>query len=128
MPARQLLGGFIPSNGVGTGFSRRALETLAEWYSNRIFEPACMTEDYENGFRIRRLCLPQKFIPIHFRHGRPIATREYFPTTFRMAVRQRTRWIMGITLQSWEYHSAYETSRHLYWFWRDRKALIGNLV
>ena len=39
MPARQLLGGFIPSNGVGTGFSRRALETLAEKYSNRIFEP-----------------------------------------------------------------------------------------
>ena len=48
MPARQMLGGFIPSNGVGTGFSRRALETLAEWYDNRVFEPACMTEDYEN--------------------------------------------------------------------------------
>ena len=27
MPARQMLGGFIPSNGVGTGFSRRALES-----------------------------------------------------------------------------------------------------
>jgi adsorption protein B len=128
MPARQLLGGFIPSNGVGTGFSRRALEILAETYSNRIFEPACMTEDYENGFRIRRLGLPQKFVPIHFRHGRPIATREYFPLRFRMAIRQRTRWIMGITLQSWEYHSAGETFRYLYWFWRDRKGLAGNLI
>ena len=57
---------------------------LAEWYSNRIFEPACMTEDYENGFRINRLGLPQKFIPIQFRHGRPIATREFFPLTFRL--------------------------------------------
>jgi adsorption protein B len=128
MPARQLLGGFIPSNGVGTGFSRRALEMLAETYSNRIFEPACMTEDYENGFRVKRLGLPQKFVPIHIRHGRPIATREYFPLSFTMAIRQRTRWIMGITLQSWEYHSARETLRYLYWFWRDRKALTGNLI
>jgi adsorption protein B len=128
MPARQLLGGFIPSNGVGTGFSRRALEMLAEKYANRIFEPACMTEDYENGFRIKRLGLPQKFIPVQFRQGRPIATREYFPLTFRKAIRQRTRWIMGITLQSWEYHSAGETFRHLYWFWRDRKGVIGNLI
>jgi bacteriophage N4 adsorption protein B len=128
MPARQLLGGFIPSNGVGTGFSRRALETIAEAYSNRIFEPASLTEDYENGFRIRRLGLPQIFIPITFRHGRPIATREHFPRTFLSAIRQRTRWSMGITLQSWEFHSARETVRHFYWFWRDRKALVGNLV
>jgi adsorption protein B len=128
MPARQLLGGFIPSNGVGTGFSRHALEVLAEKYSNRIFEPACMTEDYENGFRIKRLRLPQKFVPIQFRQGRPIATREFFPLTFSMAIRQRTRWVMGITLQSWEYHSAGETLRHVYWFWRDRKGLAGNLI
>jgi adsorption protein B len=128
MPARQLLGGFVPSNGVGTGFSRRALELIADAYSNRIFEPACITEDYENGFRIKRLGLPQKFIPIQIRHGRPIATREFFPLRFSLAVRQRTRWVMGITLQSWEYHSARETLRFLYWFWRDRKGLVGNLV
>lgn len=128
MPARQTLGGFIPSNGVGTGFSRRALETLAEWHDNRIFEPACMTEDYENGFRINRLGLPQKFIPVQLRHGRPIATREYFPRTFRLAVRQRTRWVMGITLQSWEFHNAGDTWRQLYWFWRDRKGVVGNLL
>jgi bacteriophage N4 adsorption protein B len=128
MPARQLLEGFIPSNGVGSGFSRRALEMLAETYSNRIFEPACMTEDYENGFRIKRLGLLQQFVPIHFRHGRPIATREFFPLRFSRAIRQRTRWIMGITLQSWEYHSAGETVRHFYWFWRDRKSLAGNLI
>jgi adsorption protein B len=128
MVARQALGGFIPSNGVGTGFSRKALELLAANYSNRIFEPACMTEDYENGFRVRRLGLPQKFIPIRMRHGRAIATREFFPRCFRLAVRQRSRWVMGIALQSWEFHSASETLQHCYWFWRDRKSLISNLV
>ena len=128
MVARQFLGGFIPSNGVGTGFSRRALEALAERYSNRIFEPGCLTEDYENGFRVRRLGMNQKYIPIQFRHGRAIATREYFPRRFQAAVRQRSRWVTGITLQSWELHSARETLRYFYWFWRDRKGLIGNLA
>jgi adsorption protein B len=128
MPARQLLGGFIPSNGVGTGFSRLALEKLAEAHLNRIFEPACLTEDYENGWRIHRMGLKQKFIPIHFRDGRPIATREYFPRSFAAAIRQRTRWVTGIALQSWEFHSARDTFEQLYWFWRDRKGLVGNLI
>ncbi len=128
MMARSLLGGFIPSSGVGTGFSRRALEMLASEYSNRIFEPTCLTEDYENGFRVAMLGLPQKFIPIQIRHGRAIATREYFPRRFSSAVRQRTRWITGIGLQSWEFHSFGDTARHFYWFWRDRKSIIGNLV
>jgi adsorption protein B len=128
MMARQAMGGFIPSNGVGTGFSRKALELLAANYSNRIFEPACMTEDYENGFRMRRLGLPQKFIPIRIRHGRAIATREFFPRRFELAVRQRSRWVMGIGLQSWEFHPARETLRHCYWFWRDRKSVVSNLV
>jgi adsorption protein B len=46
--ARQVLGGFIPSCGVGTGFRRGALEKLVAAHSKRIFEPACVTEDYEN--------------------------------------------------------------------------------
>ncbi len=128
MMARSVMGGFIPSNGVGTGFSRHALELLAAAHSNRIFEPACLTEDYENGFRIANLGLPQKFIPVHIRDGRAIATREYFPRRFANAVRQRSRWVTGIGLQSWEFHSFGETMRNLYWFWRDRKSLVGNIV
>jgi len=128
MMARALLGGFIPSTGVGTGFSRRALGLLAERHSNRIFEPACLTEDYENGFRVAALGLRQKFIPIRVRDGRAVATREYFPREFPGAVRQRARWITGICFQSWEFHSFGETARHLYWFWRDRKSVVGNIV
>ncbi|MGH7247663.1 MAG: glycosyltransferase, partial [Pseudomonadota bacterium] len=52
VPARRILGGFLPSNGVGTGYSRAALEKLALAESNRIFDPACLTEDYENGMRL----------------------------------------------------------------------------
>ena len=128
VPARRMLGGFLPSNGVGTGFSRKALEKLAAAHSNQIFAPECLTEDYENGFRLHRLGCTQKFVPITRVQGNFAATREYFPRRFRAAIRQRTRWITGIALQSWERHGWSETAGQLYWFWRDRKGLVGNLV
>ena len=128
VPARHILGGFIPSNGVGTGFSRAALEKLAESYSNRIFEPECLTEDYENGFRVHRLGFRQIFVPIRRCGGSFVATREFFPRSLRTAVKQRTRWVTGIALQSWERHNWKETAGQLYWFWRDRKGLLGSLL
>jgi adsorption protein B len=126
--ARQVLGGFIPSCGVGTGFKREALEKLAAAHSNRIFEPVCLTEDYENGFRMHRLGCPQFFVPVYRTERGFVATREYFPRKFKAAVRQRTRWITGISLQSWQRHGWRDTATQLYWFWRDRKGLVGNLA
>jgi adsorption protein B len=128
MPIRQALGGFIPSNGVGTAFSRRILHRLANAYGNRVFEPGCLTEDYENGFRVDWLGGAQIFVNLGPAGSPLLATREYFPRSFQTAVRQRTRWITGIALQSWELHGIWETAGNLYWFWRDRKNLIGNLV
>ncbi|MGA2186395.1 MAG: glycosyl transferase family protein [Bryobacteraceae bacterium] len=127
IPARQILGSFLPSNSVGTGFSRAALERLAETSGNRIFEPECLTEDYENGLRLHQLGFRQKFLPL--RNGRDsVATREYFPRTRRGAIRQRTRWITGICLQSQERNGWRAGWRDLYWFWRDRKGLLANPV
>jgi adsorption protein B len=126
IPVRHFLGGFIPSNGVGTGFTREILDRLANAYGDRIFEPECLTEDYENGYRIRKLGGRQIFLPIHRMAGSLAATREYFPRRFRSALKQRTRWTMGISLQSWERHGW--PARQIYWFWRDRKGIVGNLI
>ncbi|MGH9658067.1 MAG: glycosyl transferase family protein, partial [Bryobacteraceae bacterium] len=128
LPVRQWLGGFVPSCGVGTAFSRRIFEQLADAYANRIFEPRSLTEDYENGFRIHRRGGKQRFLPLTGPGTAPMATREYFPRRFSAAVRQRTRWMMGIALQSWELHGWRETLAQGYWFWRDRKGLIGSLA
>jgi adsorption protein B len=49
IPVRQRLGGFLPSNGVGTGFERDALERMAAGRGGRMFDPGCLTEDYETG-------------------------------------------------------------------------------
>jgi adsorption protein B len=131
MPARQLMGSFVPSNGVGTGYTRRALEMLANAEHNLIFEPACLTEDYENGLRLHKLACRQMFVPLA-RHGASklaasvVATREFFPRTVRSAIRQRSRWILGIGLQSWERHGWRGSLPEVYWFWRDRKGLFGH--
>lgn len=123
--ARQALGGFIPSSGVGTACRREALEALAAAESNRIFEPSCLTEDYENGIRLHRAGRRQLFVPIRFSGGAPLATREYFPDSFRQAVRQRARWVTGIAFQSWERHGWMTQARQRYWLWRDRKSVVG---
>lgn len=113
-------GGFLPSCGVGTGLSRETVERLAVEYSNRIFEPSCLTEDYELGMRVHRMGLKQIFT------GTAVATREFFPMTLNGALRQRTRWITGIALQSWQRHGWGKSWREGYWLWRDRKGLLGN--
>lgn len=123
---RQSVGGFLPSSGVGTGFARDALERLAASSKNRIFEPGCLTEDYENGFRLHRLGCPQALLPLHMGNHFPVATREYFPRTWNAAIRQRTRWVTGIAWQGMERHGFQGGPRQWWWHWRDRKGLIGN--
>src|SRR5215472_12416254 len=89
MPAREFLGGFLPSSGVGTGFSRKALESVAAAHSNQIFDATSLTEDYEIGFRIHQQGFRQKFVRILERDGKLVATREFFAQDFKKAVRQR---------------------------------------
>jgi adsorption protein B len=126
IPVRQRLGGFLPSNGVGTGFEREALERLAAARQGKVFDSECLTEDYENGFCLHQLGCRQLFVPL-LPGAAPVATREYFPRRFRAAVRQRSRWVAGIALQGWQRHG-WRPRRQIYWLWRDRKGLIGNLL
>jgi adsorption protein B len=127
MAVRAMLGGFVPGAGVGTGYRRDALERLAEAESNRIFEPEALTEDYENGWRLFRLGCSQAFVPLAWnaRTGF-LATREYFPQDWTSALKQRTRWVMGIALQTWQRHGWKGSPGEIYWLWRDRKGLIAN--
>jgi len=120
LPVRARLGGFVPSAGVGTAIRRDALDLLAA--TGHPFDPACLTEDYETGIRLRELGVKQTFAPVLG----GAATREYFPRTFRTAWRQRSRWVTGIVFQGWERHGW--GGGQWYWFWRDRKGLLGNPV
>jgi adsorption protein B len=70
----------------------------------------------------------QIFLPVRIGATGPMATREYFPRRARPAISQRTRWVTGIALQSWERHGWRAPLSQLYWFWRDRKGVLGNLL
>ncbi len=126
MRARQYSRSFVPSNGVGTGFARDVLEKLAVQRGGQIFDSSSLTEDYDIGLQIHYSGLAQLFYPLARRSQRFVATREYFPRKVRTAIRQRTRWITGIALQSWERHGWRGSLRTRYWFWRDRKGLVTN--
>jgi bacteriophage N4 adsorption protein B len=126
LPTRNRLNGFSPSCGVGTGYRRDALARLAESEENRLFEPDSLTEDYMNGLRMHRLGMRQIYLPVFWRQGQPIATREYFPQRFHAAVRQRSRWVTGIALQTWQKVGWSKSLAENYWFFRDRKGLLGN--
>ncbi|HSR08837.1 MAG TPA: glycosyl transferase family protein, partial [Bryobacteraceae bacterium] len=129
MVVRSSFGCFIPGSGVGTGYSRDSLEALARVSDNRVFEPASLTEDYESGLRLYRLGCRQVFVPLTRLEpaGRDfVATREFFPTKWKTALAQRTRWVMGIALQGWERFGWAGTRSEMYWLWRDRKGLLGN--
>lgn len=126
VPVRLRLGAALPGNGVGTGFTRRAIERLAASGEGRVFDPGALTEDYASGLRLYRLGCRQLFAGPHFLDGAPVATREYFPQSFRSAVRQRKRWVTGIALQGWERFGWKGRPIEIYFLWRDRKGLAGN--
>ncbi len=126
MPARQMSGSFVPSNGVGTGFAREVLASLARERGGQVFDPSSLTEDYEIGVYIHARGYRQCFSTLTRSGDDFMATREFFPRDMEAAIRQRTRWITGIALQCWERHGWTGSWRTRYWFWRDRKGLITN--
>ncbi len=119
MVVRESVSGMVPSAGVGTCFSRRALIALVGATRNRPFNISSLTEDYDVGMRLSQLGMQSIFgvFPVSYKVRRatwtrkgerevvmemPLCVREYFPDNFRQAYRQKARWVLGIGLQSWE--------------------------
>jgi adsorption protein B len=103
---RDALGAAIPAAGVGCGFSREALASLARLRMAAgeagPFASECLTEDYELGLLIARDGGRSRFLRMRDGQGQLVATRSYFPATLETSVRQKARWIHGIALQGWE--------------------------
>lgn len=113
VPVREKVSGFVPFAGTGTGFSRRAYTTL-ELQGRAVFNESSMTEDYSMSKRMREAGLNIVFVNLVLdgpkrapwtplsRRPEFISNWAYFPMDFTRAVRQKTRWIIGISLQEWE--------------------------
>lgn len=145
LPVRESLSGMVPSAGVGTCFSRKALLALCEETNNQPFNTDSLTEDYDIGLRLTRRGMKSIFVrfPVQYRVVRkhwltshdtqatitmPMCVREFFPDTFRAAYRQKARWTLGIALQSWVQLGWPGSFATKYLLFRDRKSIVTSLV
>lgn len=142
---RESIGGIVPSAGVGTCFSRPAIDRLAAENQDDPFFLGNLTEDYEVGIRVKRagmragvLSVPvDRVVRRRNRDGtlgpaktitEVIAVRETFPSKLRAAIRQRSRWILGISFQTWEQSGWAGTLPMRYTLLRDRRAPLTHLI
>src|SRR5918996_5785633 len=105
---REAVAGQVPSAGVGTCFSRRAVMALLADGDGIAFDVQSLTEDYDIGFRLRAKGMTEIFVrfPVVTNAGERsrsggaavgasarevsvICVREYFPNTVAAAVRQK---------------------------------------
>jgi len=144
VPLREAVVGQVPSAGVGTCFSRRAVDTLLLEGDGIAFDTQSLTEDYDIGFRLKEAGLEEVFVrfPVlettrdtwrktrifgqNFRVSNIICVREFFPNTIETAVRQKSRWIIGIVFQGFVTHRWSRSWLMNYFLWRDRKGVITN--
>lgn len=99
MVVRDALGRDLPGAGVGCAIERRMLGLLYARGADGPFEQDCLTEDYELGFRVRRMGGTTRFVRMRDRDGGLIPTRSFFPDGIGPAARQKARWVHGIAFQ-----------------------------
>jgi bacteriophage N4 adsorption protein B len=144
VPIREALVGQVPSAGVGTCFSRRAIEALLVDGDGIAFDTQSLTEDYDIGFRLKEFGLKEIFVRFSvqdetkslsnktrifgqsIRESSIICVREFFPNKIATAVRQKSRWIIGIVFQGYVTHGWTRDWRLNYFLWRDRKGVFTN--
>lgn len=148
IPVRELLAKSVPSAGVGCGFSRRSLEGMLAKEEPRmeLFNDGSLTEDYDFATRLSLAGFSTRFVrPVLRRRevrergifrkrlveeerDEIVSTREYFPDEFLPAIRQKSRWILGISIQGWQQIGWRGGFWMRYMLLRDRKTLLTSQV
>jgi adsorption protein B len=142
---REALTGQVPSAGVGTCFSRKAISALLEDGDGIAFDVQSLTEDYDIGFRLKqkgmkcifarysvsdpKLALEQPWVfGMNREFSQVICVREHFPRDLQHAIRQKSRWIVGIVFQGTKNLGWSRKGLLNYFLWRDRRGLIAYML
>jgi len=138
MLVREVLGGHVPSAGVGTAFSRNAINQIEKLNNSpgKLFNIKTLTEDYGFSLIINRLKLKAIFVQQSVKRVKNnakstrewIATRALFPMNYGFATRQKSRWILGISFQEWKESGWEGNTATRYTLFRDRKGPFGHLI
>ena len=143
---REALIGQVPSAGVGTCFSRKAVMALLSHGKGTAFDVKSLTEDYDIGLRLKAMGLEEVFVRFPTnprglreqtedgrfgqspRESSTVCVREYFPSSPSAAIRQKSRWIIGIIYQGTKTMGWSRNWGLNYFLWRDRKGVITNFA
>ena len=129
MVVRDWLAAGLPAAGVGCGFARAMLDTIARTRGGPgPFAAESLTEDYELGLLIAEAGGRQRFVRACAPDGGLIATRELFPDDLGVAVRQKTRWLHGIAFQGWDRLGWHGRFSERWMRLRDRRGPLTALV
>lgn len=128
MVMREALGASIPSAGVGCAFSRDALQKRSVRTQGKPFDAESMTEDYELGLNLTGGESRGIFARLRDQHGQLVATQEFFPDKLEDAIRQKSRWMAGISLSGWDRLGWKNSWRENWMRLRDRKASFAAIV
>jgi bacteriophage N4 adsorption protein B len=128
MVVREAIGAPLPLAGVGCAIERNILGRIALANGQRPFDTRSLTEDYELGLKIGQQGGKMIFARLLNAEGDLVGTRACFPDTLEASVRQKTRWITGISLAGWD-RLGWRTSLAENWMiLRDRKAVFAAIV
>ena len=142
MVVRSALTGMVPSAGVGTAIAREAMDALCKARDDEPFNTGSLTEDYDIAHRLANLGFRSRFvkytIPVrierkHWLTGKNVTrtrhelvdTREYFPNRRKASVRQKARWMLGISFLGWRQIDWHGNWINRCFLWRDRKAPLA---
>lgn len=137
MVSRYASKAFVPSAGTGFSLSRKTLDSFGD---EDVLPKDSLTEDYRLSLTLYqrgiRMYYVLEQVPRVNKHGKLIwdfvSTRSIFPDNFKAAVRQKTRWILGITMQSFTFKDIFKIKgipfSGRYSLYKDLKAKIGNLL
>lgn len=124
---RNAIGAAVPLAGVGCAIRVDVLDRLAS--DGRPLDDGSLTEDYELGLRLSAQDMPPVFVRARdSKTGTIIATRADFPAALEDAVRQKTRWTIGIGLAGWDRMGWGQGIAENWMRLRDRRVLITAIV
>lgn len=128
LTVREAMGASMPSAGVACAFERDTLERLVNPANGGPFDPGSLTEDYEVGLRISNMGGRGVFVRMRDSDGQLVATKEYFPDNLTDAVKQKARWMVGISLAGWD-RMGWQGGPAEWWMrMRDRGAALSAFV
>ncbi len=133
LPVRQEFFGFVPLLGVGSAFSRQTIDHMSHVGGGEVFPESALTDDYSLALSMHIEGIEVYFVEPHVNPSvfSPLARNplflsnwSFFPNQIGAAIRQRARWIIGISIQEWKragWPGDYRMKLTLY---KDRRVIL----